>query len=89
LGIAVAHIALPQFELERRHLVFCDYLRSHPLIAAEYVDLKRRLAAVHDGATLVSRERYSLAKTEFVAAILERALAEDLSRRSRYRSRAR
>jgi len=71
------HLCVVGSELERRHLAFRDYLRRYPMVAREYVDLKRRLAAAHDGATLESRERYSLAKTEFVSAILERALAEN------------
>jgi len=36
--------------------------------------LKRSLAAAHDGATLESRERYSLSKTPFISSVLERAL---------------
>jgi streptomycin 6-kinase len=50
-------------------------LRSHPTVAAEYVEIKRSLAAAHDGATLESRERYSLSKTEFVNSVLEQALS--------------
>ena len=61
---------------ERRHLAFRDYLRDHPGVAAAYEALKRRLAAANDGVTLESRERYSLSKTEFVTAVLERALSE-------------
>jgi GrpB-like predicted nucleotidyltransferase (UPF0157 family) len=67
------HLCQAGGEQERRHLAFRDYLRSHPDIAQEYVDLKRRLAAMHDGAG-ASRERYSLAKTEFVESVLEKAL---------------
>jgi GrpB-like predicted nucleotidyltransferase (UPF0157 family) len=69
------HLCVAGSEQERDHLAFRDYLRAHPLVAAEYLDLKRRLATVHDGATLQSRERYSLAKTEFVASVLTRARA--------------
>jgi GrpB-like predicted nucleotidyltransferase (UPF0157 family) len=61
---------------ERDHLAFRNYLRRYPPTAAEYVALKRQLAASHDGATLQSRERYSLAKTGFVTAVLGRALAD-------------
>ena len=68
------HLCVSGAEQERRHLAFRDYLRSHPAVAAEYVDLKRRLAASHDGATLESRERYSLSKTHFINYVLERAL---------------
>lgn len=67
------HLCVSGSAQERQHLAFRDYLRAHPKIAAEHVELKRRLAAAHDGLTLESRERYSLSKTEFVDAVLERA----------------
>jgi GrpB-like predicted nucleotidyltransferase (UPF0157 family) len=70
------HLCVRGSEQESRHLAFRDYLRSHPRVAAEYCALKRALAAVHDGATLASRERYSLAKTSFVTSALERAAAQ-------------
>jgi GrpB-like predicted nucleotidyltransferase (UPF0157 family) len=63
-------------EEERNHLAFRDYLRRHPGVAAEYLALKRRLAAAAPDASDDSRERYSLAKTDFVTAVLARALAE-------------
>lgn len=69
------HLCIFGSEQERRHLAFRDYLRAHPGVAAEYVALKRGLAAAHDGSTLESRERYSLSKTRFVEAVLERAQA--------------
>jgi len=70
------HIHLCVFgeEQERRHVAFRDYLRGHPAVGAEYVRLKRMLASLHDGATLESQERYSLSKTDFVDAVLQRAL---------------
>lgn len=68
------HLCVGGAEQERRHLAFRDYLRSHPAVAAEYAELKRSLAAAHDGATLESRERYSLSKTHFINSVLERAL---------------
>ncbi len=67
------HLCVLGSEPERRHLAFRDYLRGHPVVAAEYVEFKRSLAAAHDGATLESRERYSLSKTQFVQSVLERA----------------
>jgi len=73
------HLCRLGSEEERRHLTFRDYLRRHPAVGAEYVALKRGLAAQHDGLTLESRERYSLAKTEFVASVLQRASAEQAS----------
>ena len=44
-------------------------------MATEYLRLKQQLAVIHRGDTLVSRESYSLAKTEFVKEILALALA--------------
>jgi len=69
------HLCVLNSEHEYRHLAFRDYLRSHPAVAAEYAELKRQLAATHDGTTLESRERYSLAKTPFVSSVLEKALS--------------
>jgi GrpB-like predicted nucleotidyltransferase (UPF0157 family) len=51
-------------------------LRAHPHAAERYVNLKRRLAAENDGHTLASRQRYSLSKSEFVDAIVSKALAQ-------------
>ena len=70
------HLCAVGSEQERRHLAFRDYLRNHPAVAAEYVELKRNLAAANHGTTHESRERYSLSKTQFVTAALERAFAE-------------
>ena len=66
------HLCVVGGEQERRHLAFRDYLRSHPSVASLYVELKRSLAAAHDGAALESRERYSLSKTEFISSVLAR-----------------
>jgi GrpB-like predicted nucleotidyltransferase (UPF0157 family) len=74
------HLCVLGCEQERRHLAFRDYLRSHPEIAIAYVAIKRSLAAAHDGATLESRERYSLAKTRFVNSVLAQALSEGYPR---------
>jgi GrpB-like predicted nucleotidyltransferase (UPF0157 family) len=70
------HLCVCGSEQERNHLAFRDYLRTHPAVAAEYLTLKRQLAAVHHGTTLASRESYSLAKTGFITSVLERALSE-------------
>jgi GrpB-like predicted nucleotidyltransferase (UPF0157 family) len=67
------HLCVLGSDHERRHLAFRDCLRAHPEVASEYLALKRSLAAVHGGATLESRELYSLSKTEFVRSVLERA----------------
>ncbi|NPV07756.1 MAG: GrpB family protein [Anaerolineae bacterium] len=52
-----------------RHLLFRDYLRAHPEVAAEYDRLKRDLAQRYG----TDREGYTNAKTDFVRAIEERA----------------
>jgi GrpB-like predicted nucleotidyltransferase (UPF0157 family) len=70
------HLCVKGSRQERDHLAFRDYLRRNPAVATEYVTLKRALAAVHDGLTLKSQERYSLSKSDFVRAVLNRALAE-------------
>jgi GrpB-like predicted nucleotidyltransferase (UPF0157 family) len=67
------HLCVSGGEQERKHLLFRDCLRSHPATAAAYADLKRKLAAQHRGDTPESRERYSLAKTDFVVDVLARA----------------
>ncbi len=69
------HLCVTGSKQERQHLAFRDYLRSHPLVAAEYVELKGILAAASDGTTLESRERYSLSKSKFISSVLQRALS--------------
>jgi GrpB-like predicted nucleotidyltransferase (UPF0157 family) len=59
----------PENEQYRRHLVFRDYLRTHPEHANAYASLKRELAAKFRD----DREAYNEAKTGFVAEILRRA----------------
>lgn len=56
-------------EFWRRHLLFRDYLRSHPDEALRYFELKLRLADEyrHD------REGYAEAKSAFIQAALARA----------------
>ncbi|HUL53050.1 MAG TPA: GrpB family protein [Opitutaceae bacterium] len=75
-GTHHVHLCVRGSEQERAHLAFRDYLRRNPAVAAEYAALKRTLAAGHDGLTLESQERYSLAKMEFVRSVLSRALPQ-------------
>lgn len=53
----------------KRHILFRDYLRSHPQEASEYGDLKLKLALQFRN----DREAYTTAKTNFVEGILKRA----------------
>lgn len=57
-----------QFEDE---ILFRDYLRSHPVQAAAYGNLKRGLAAQHSD----DRDAYTSAKTDFVVSTLAEARA--------------
>lgn len=63
------HIVELTSDFWRRHLLFRDYLRTHPVALREYADLKRRLASEHgdDG------RRYTDAKRPFIELILGRA----------------
>jgi GrpB-like predicted nucleotidyltransferase (UPF0157 family) len=72
------HICEVAGEQERKHLAFRDYLRSHPEQATEYAALKNRLAGVHLGRDDAERERYSLAKTDFVETTIQLAYAKGL-----------
>lgn len=49
-------------------LAFRDALRAHPQLAAQYAELKLRLAAQHRG----DREQYTVAKGPFILSVLER-----------------
>jgi GrpB-like predicted nucleotidyltransferase (UPF0157 family) len=71
-GIAVnIHTVAIGSEFWERHLLFRDYLRSHPDVAAEYAQLKRELAP-----RFTVTNDYAEAKTEFITAIERRARAE-------------
>lgn len=52
-----------------RHLLFRDFLRSHPEVAQEYCELKKELAVKHGP----DREGYTEAKTPFIESIVSRA----------------
>ena len=68
------HLHLIPFESPRwsEAIAFRDYLRRHSQIAAEYEDLKRRLADEHR----LDREAYTEAKGPFIARVNELALQE-------------
>ena len=59
-------------EFWRRHVLFRDYLRSHPEVAQEYCELKKKLASKHG----TDREGYTEAKTLFIETVVVRAEAE-------------
>ena len=55
-----------------RHLLFRDYLRSHPGVAREYHRLKLNFAATYGS----DREGYTEAKTPFIRSVEKRAREE-------------
>jgi GrpB-like predicted nucleotidyltransferase (UPF0157 family) len=65
------HVVVFGGEFWERHLLFRDYLRRNPDVAAEYERLKRDLAPRFT----VSNE-YARAKTDFITSIEARARAE-------------
>lgn len=67
------NLAKPDSGFWRDQLSFRDYLRSHDQIAAEYVELKKRLAVEYARTGRLPRE----GKTAFVARVLELANREE------------
>lgn len=70
------HLCIIGSEQERAHLAFRDFLRDHDQEARAYEALKHQLSESTVGTSLTERESYSLAKTDFVSAVVSRALAE-------------
>jgi GrpB-like predicted nucleotidyltransferase (UPF0157 family) len=60
------HLTEPGSDLWRERLAFRDALRADPALAAEYADLKVRLAQEHG----TEVERYTASKRAFVARVL-------------------
>lgn len=60
------HMAMAGGAFWRDHLVFRDWLRTHPEVAAEYASLKHALAVRYP----TDREAYIEAKTAFVQGVL-------------------
>ena len=63
------HVVVHESEAWHERVRFRDALRSQPLIAARYAELKQRLAAEHR----TDREAYTDAKTKFVRSVLRDA----------------
>jgi len=60
------HLTEPESDLWRERLAFRDALRADPALAAEYADLKVRLAKEHG----TEVEKYTVGKRAFVARVL-------------------
>ena len=52
-----------------KHLLFRDYLRSHPETARQYYQLKKELSSEHGD----DRNSYTDAKTQFIESVLAKA----------------
>ncbi|NIO37640.1 GrpB family protein [Candidatus Bathyarchaeota archaeon] len=65
------HIVELTSDFWKRHLLFRDYLRTHPKGAEDYYELKKRLADKYGS----DREGYAEAKTSFVESIVAKAHA--------------
>lgn len=66
------HLVSWSSEFWHDHLLFRDYLRTHPDAAREYETVKRQLAALY----LQDKERYADAKGPFIKSIVRRAKEE-------------
>jgi GrpB-like predicted nucleotidyltransferase (UPF0157 family) len=65
---------------ERRTLAFRDYLRDHPDVAREYEGLKRTVAAKIVAVDPESRQRYAVAKTDFIERVVTLAIGSGYPR---------
>ena len=73
------HVCQAGSEWERDHLLFRDYLRAHPVRAAQYGELKRALAPVYGTSDRVG---YTEAKTPFIRETVR--LAEEWAARTNW-----
>ena len=69
------HLVSTSSDFWHDHLLFRNYLRSHPDIAREYETIKRELAAMY----VMDREQYTDAKGPFIRSIVRRAKEDHLS----------
>jgi len=67
------HLHLVRFmsPLWAKHLLFRDYLRTHPKVAQQYHELKKILAAKHGS----DRTGYTSAKASFIESVVAQALS--------------
>ena len=62
------HLHLVRFGSDHweKHLLFRDYLRTHPDVAQQYYEIKKKLAAKHRS----DRPAYTEAKTSFIETVI-------------------
>jgi len=63
------HMVEKESDFWKRHLLFRDYLRTHPETAQEYYKLKKELASKYG----TNREGYTEAKTSFIESVVAKA----------------
>jgi GrpB-like predicted nucleotidyltransferase (UPF0157 family) len=68
---SVIHVHIFEIGTEnwRRHLIFRDYLRNNPAIAAQYAELKKELAIRFRN----ERGEYTNGKSEFINSVVQKA----------------
>jgi GrpB-like predicted nucleotidyltransferase (UPF0157 family) len=66
------HMVEMSSDFWKRHLLFRDYLRTHPKVAKDHCKLKKRLASEYGS----DREGYTEAKTSFIKSVVTEARAE-------------
>lgn len=73
-GLENFHLHLMKFRSEtwERHMLFRDFLRTHPKVAQKYDRLKRKMATKYGS----DREGYTNAKTKFIASMVAHARRE-------------
>ncbi|MEZ4601188.1 MAG: GrpB family protein [Syntrophotaleaceae bacterium] len=75
-GVRTHHVHIMESgEGVTARLAFRDYLRAHPDDAARYAEMKRRLAATHRS----NREKYTDAKSAFIAEVVRKATVKSNS----------
>ncbi|MCC7352444.1 MAG: GrpB family protein [Anaerolineae bacterium] len=72
------HVVELTSEFWDRHLLFRDYLRAHPDVAEEYLQLKKALAVRF----AADRPSYTEAKTDFIQGVVHKALVAREAARS-------
>lgn len=65
------HLHLMKFGSDswEKHLLFRDYLRTHPSVSQQYYEIKKKLADEHR----LDRAAYTEAKTSFIETVVARA----------------
>lgn len=71
------HLHLVKFMSDHweKHLLFRDFLRTHPEVTQQYYEIKKRLAARHGS----DREAYTESKTSFIESVVVQALQQSAS----------